>query len=68
VTASGGRFGATRGIRRVRFGSRAHTTYLCWSDTRISCRVAVKVRCGAVQVTLRAAEGTGNGKGLTVER
>ncbi len=68
VTITGTDLGATRGAGSVRFGSRACTTYVSWSATRIRCRVPARAAFGSVKVTVKTAAGTSNAKTFRVKR
>ena len=68
VTITGSRFGASRGTSAVRFGTKACTKYVSWSNTRIRCRVAARATFGTVKVTVRTKFGTSNAKSFRVKR
>jgi hypothetical protein len=60
VTITGAHFGASQGISSVKFGSKAVTKYVSWSDTQIKCRVSAKASVGAAKVTVATSAGTSN--------
>ena len=52
----------------MRFGSKACTKYVSWSDTRIRCKVPAKAAFGSVKVTVKTAAGKSNAKTFRVKR
>jgi len=68
VSISGTGFGATQEAGIVRFGSRACTTYVSWSDARIRCRVPAKAAYGSLTVSVTTAAGASNGSSFRVKR
>ena len=69
VTIVGKHFGAKRvSGSSVRFGTKACTKYVSWSDTRIRCKVPAKAAFGSVKVTVRTAAGKSNAKTFRVKR
>jgi hypothetical protein len=68
VTISGTGFAAARSGSTVRFGSKASTTYVLWSDAQIKCKVPATARYGSLNVTVTTAAGTSNGKSFAVKR
>jgi photosystem II stability/assembly factor-like uncharacterized protein len=68
VTMTGASFGATRGTSSVRFGSKACTKYVTWSDGQITCQVPSAAVLGKVKVTVTTAAGASNAMSFTVRR
>jgi hypothetical protein len=68
VTITGKWFGAKRGTKVVRFGTRNATRYISWSATRIRCRVPTKATLGRLKVTVKTGSGTSGAKYFTVRR
>ena len=69
VTIVGKNFGAKRvSGSSVRFGSKACTKYVSWSDTRIRCKVPAKAAFGSVKVSVKTAAGKSNAKKFRVKR
>jgi uncharacterized protein (TIGR03437 family) len=68
VTLSGSGFGAAQGTSSVRFGAKACTKCVSWSDTQIKCRVPAKAKYGAVKVAATTAGGTSNAVSFKVKR
>ena len=68
VTIIGKHFGKTRGSGSVRFGAKACTRYVSWTDTRIRCKVPAKAAFGSVKVTVKTAGGKSNAKTFRVKR
>ncbi len=65
LTITGTGFGAHRGTAKVYFGSKAVTTYLSWSATKIKVRVP-RLAKGKKSVTVKTAGGRSNPKTFTV--
>ena len=65
VTITGTGFGAKRGTAKVYFGSKAVTTYVSWSATKIKVRVPTLAK-GKKLVTVKTAGGKSNAKTFTV--
>jgi hypothetical protein len=65
---SGRGFGAKRGTRSVRFGLKACTRYVSWSNTRIRCRAPARAAFGLVKVTVKTPAGRSNAKSFRVKR
>jgi hypothetical protein len=68
VTVIGKHFGAKGSTSSVRFGTKACTKYVSWTDTRIRCRVPAKAAYGSVKVTVKTAVGKSNAKSFKVKR
>ena len=68
VTISGSGFGAARGASSVKFGSKACTKYVSWSDAQIKCKVPAKAKYGTLKVTVTTAAGTSNSMAFRVKR
>jgi hypothetical protein len=68
VTITGKHFGATRGAGSVRFGAKACTKYVSWTDTRIRCKVPAKAAFGSLKVTVKTAAGKSNARTFRVKK
>lgn len=68
VTVAGAGFGASQSTSSVRFGSKACTTYVSWSDTQVKCRVPAKVSIGTTKVRIVTSAGTSNAVPFRVKR
>ena len=68
ITVTGKHFGAKQGAGLVRFGAKACTKYVSWTDTRIRCKVPAKAAFGSLKVTVKTAAGKSNAKTFRVKR
>ena len=68
VTISGSGFADVQEGSAVRFGARACTKYVSWSDAQITCKVPAKAKYGTLKVTVTTAAGTSNSMSFKVKR
>ena len=68
VTITGAGFGAKRAKSSVKFGSKACTKYVSWSDTRITCKVPKKAKLGIVKVSVTTTGGRSGTRNFRVKR